>query len=676
MKMPQTQVEMIHFAGGLDQVTPPLSMKPGLCREAQNFEVGVRGGYKHIDGYERFDGQASPSDAIYYMINATISGTIAQGDTIVGGTSGATGQVIAVEASAVVFTLPTGAFQNGEALKVSGVTQATSTGVAYPSASDSLALHAQYNNLAADVYRAFIAEPTGSGAIIGLKYYDGALYAFRRNGSTVTMYKSTTSGWSAVSFGYEVSFTAGGAVTPADGATLTQGGVTATVSRVVKQSGAWGSSTAAGRFIITAPSGGNFAAGAATLTGGASVTLSGAQSAISLAIGGRFRCINYDFGAGQRMYGCDGVNRAFEFDGTVFVPLTTGMTADTPAHIAAHKNHLFLAFGKSLQHSSIADPYSWSPVTGASEMNLGDTITNIIPQPGDAVSGGAMACFTRNRTFVLYGNSSADWKLITLQQDAGALAHTAQNIGTTYVLDDRGVSNLATTQNFGNFAAASISALIRPYLMQRKTLVLDSCIVREKNQYRLLFENADAIYLTFDNNKPVGFMPIVYNHEMVIAESTELSDGTEAIFYGSADGMVYQSEKGTSADGENIHAFINLVFNSSKMPRVLKQYRKAVLEVSGGGYNQFNISASLSYQSSEVPQIDAATMTAELSTGSWDVGSLDSTVWDGRILTPAEQDLIGVGENIAISIAQTSDTYVPITIHGVLLYFTPRRLMR
>jgi hypothetical protein len=48
---------------------------------------------------------------------------------------------------------------------------------------------------------------------------------------------------------------------PMDGDTLTQGAVTATIQRVMWQSGSWTGGTAAGQFVVTNPSGGNFSAG-------------------------------------------------------------------------------------------------------------------------------------------------------------------------------------------------------------------------------------------------------------------------------------------------------------------------------------------------------------------------------------------------------------------------------
>ena len=46
------------------------------------------------------------------------------------------------------------------------------------------------------------------------------------------------------------------------------------------------------------------------------------------------------------MYGANNVDNAFEFDGTTFVKIYTGMDTDTPKYIEAYKNHLFLTFPK------------------------------------------------------------------------------------------------------------------------------------------------------------------------------------------------------------------------------------------------------------------------------------------------------------------------------------------
>jgi len=596
------KVDYFALQGGLDLVTPPLSIAPGFVREAQNYEVGVNGGYVRILGYERFDGRASPSDATYSMLPSTITGSVSVGNTVTGVTSSATGVVVAVEASALAVTKVTGVFDASEVLNVSGSPVATMTSVQIDGGASSSQLHAQYLNLAADQYRSSIGAVPGSGNVLGVWTYGGHVYAFRNasDGLSTKMYKSGAGGWTEVTTG------------------------------------------------------------------------------VTLNPNGKYRFVNYNFGTGQIMFGCDGANKAFSFDGTTFTQITTGMAVDTPDHIAAHVNHLFLSFDNSLQHSAICNYTSWTPVLGAGELNMGDTVTNLLPQPGDA-DGAAMAVYTRNGTFMLYGTSSADWKLVTVQSDMGAFPYTAQYLGGTYVLDDRGVTNMQTTQAYGNFANAAVSSLIRPWVIENKARVVDSCVCKDKNQYRLFFNNGRAMYMTVtagQNGNVHHFMPISYTHNMTCSVSAETSTGDEWMFCGDDTGYVFQMDRGTSFDGQEIESYAQLVFNHLKSPRTRKRYRKAAMEVGGSGYAQFWISADLGYASEDVNPISLTEYIAQLSSGRWDSGVWDVAVWDGRILLPAEVALTGTAENIALRIVQSSDYMQPLAFYGVLLHYSPRRQMR
>ena len=120
----------IGLTGGLDQVTPAYEMKPGRARRAQNFEVDVLNGYRRSGGYERYDGRPSPSDGAYSLMTATITGTVAVGDTLTGLTSAATGVIVSLPGSSFVLTKVVGTFVSGESLQISAVTVATSTSAA------------------------------------------------------------------------------------------------------------------------------------------------------------------------------------------------------------------------------------------------------------------------------------------------------------------------------------------------------------------------------------------------------------------------------------------------------------------------------------------------------------------------------------------------------------------
>ena len=257
--------------------------------------------------------------------------------------------------------------------------------------------------------------------------------------------------------------------------------------------------------------------------------------------------------------------------------------------------------------------------------------------------------------------------------NAGALRRTAQHMGRTFVVDDRGITTLETTQAYGNFAAASISATVRPMIVENKNRIVGTSISRDKNQYRVLFSNGRALYYTLGR----GFMPMVFPDAMTCMFSGEDADGNEVIFAGGQSGYVYQLDRGSSFDGAAIDAFLVLVFNHMKSARIIKRYRKAVVEVGGDGYAEFWMSAELDYGDAEVRmQVPMAQLVAKMTAGRWDSGLWDAGVWDGRALSPSEFGLDGSGENISIRFAQSSNWQSPLTFYGVTTSYTPRRMMR
>ena len=58
--LPRVQYELIRLGGGLDQVTPTLSLPSGYARLAANFECNVNGGYTRILKLGTRQGDAAP----------------------------------------------------------------------------------------------------------------------------------------------------------------------------------------------------------------------------------------------------------------------------------------------------------------------------------------------------------------------------------------------------------------------------------------------------------------------------------------------------------------------------------------------------------------------------------------------------------------------------------------
>lgn len=61
--MSKRQTPYWPFKGGMDIVTPPITVKEGRMIAGSNFEPWIDGGYRRIKGYERYDGHDKPSDA-------------------------------------------------------------------------------------------------------------------------------------------------------------------------------------------------------------------------------------------------------------------------------------------------------------------------------------------------------------------------------------------------------------------------------------------------------------------------------------------------------------------------------------------------------------------------------------------------------------------------------------
>ena len=685
------RVKYFPFVGGEILTDPALSQPPGSLLFGKNYEVYPEGGYRRIDGYERYDGRTKPSESLYWIIefdNGTTAGV--DTDVITGATSGATAELIA---DAVVETgtyggsnaegymavaLLSGNFQLGENIQISASTVATVKAVENALGATTDALDSTYSQASIERARSKIGIVPGSGAIRGVWVYNGLTYAFRDNAGATEckMYKSSASGWTVVDLGQYIRFDTG-SVAVSEGDTLTgaTSGATATVRRVAIRTGTVGASDAEGIFVLSGVTG-TFQAAENLQVSAVTVAVSTSTlTTITLIPGGRYQFVNYNFGgstATNRMYFVDGFNTCMEWDGTYCTPILTGMSVDAPKHIAAHKNHLFLAFQKgSLQHSSIGDQYQWSVVTGASEIGTGAEITGLQVQPGDA-----LAVFNRNRIYILYGTSASDWNLKTFSNDSGASEHTIQNLTETMFLDDRGVTTLSAVNAYGDFMMNSISKKIRPIIEAKKGLSISSVRVRAKGQYRLFFDDGTGIYATFSGNSIAGFIRVDLGKVVYAICSAEDSFGDEILFFGSDDGYVYQMDKGTSFDGSAIEAMLRLSYYHFDSPTRNKRFRKIQFEMQGDSSISLQFQPDYSFSDPDVPEARTRNLNIAGSGGYWNIDNWDTFNWSGQIISTSEENLDGVGTNMGMLILSEAIYEQPHIIQGVTVHYSPRRIRR
>ncbi|MCP5244879.1 MAG: hypothetical protein H6937_02465 [Burkholderiales bacterium] len=705
---------IIPLQGGVDSVTTPALVQPGKLLSSLNFEPDINGGYRRMAGIERYSGQPRPSDASYWIMEVDTSGSFNVGDTITGVTSGVTGEIVLITSVAVVssgdggfFDLlalcgitvsspstanlsililakVTGDFTVGETLNVGGSPQGTVVDVDQDNA-ETAELHAQYKNLAADSVRADISTPAGSGAIRGIWHYKGDEYCFRDNagGTECIMYKATSSGWSALSFGREIQFDgATGEIFEGDTVQGQTSGATGVVKRALLRTGTW-STSGVGTLVFDNVTG-TFQNDENLRVGGVNKAVAdGADSAITLQPGGTFEFDNINFyGTSDtlRMYFADGVNYIHEFDGTRIVPIRTGIGDDKPKYIKGHKNHLFAAIDSSVQVSGTGDPYSWTALTGAAELGLGEECTGLLPQVGDATTG-VLVVTTLRKVFILYGNDSSDFSLTLHAPETGARPYTLQNIGYAHFMDAKGVTQLQASQAFGGFEMSILTKAMQPFIDEKQGKETASCIVRFKNQYRVFFNDGEGLIVYFQPGNVginVSLMPFNYGTDKYMNRVCSFvdADGTERIMAGGSDGYVYEIDRGTSLDGNKMGAYFMTTFIYSKSISLRKRYRRAKLQLRAGNTAQLSVNYDLSHGDLDATYGDFIDKSATGPGGIWDVSSWGQFYWDSSYMQRITIDAKGTGDSIAILVSNDTDEDDPFTIHTLELNYFEGRMNR
>ena len=679
--------EMFTLSGGLDLVTPPINLKPGRLISAINFEPDINGGYRRMAGIERFDGRARPSDAVYYVVDGLVSGPLYVGQQITGATSGATAYVAATEsATRFVITKMVGTFV-AESFTVAAVAYGTISEVAIYGASTKQ-LHADYKYAAAELYRADISAVPGSGAVRGVKYYNGNLYAFRDNvaATACLMYIASAAGWTQVTFGKEIQFTtAVGEIFEGDTVTQVTSGATGVVKRALLRTGTW-SASGVGTLVFDSVTGTFDATNAIQVSGVTKVTASSLCTDISLQPGGKFEfeIINfYGSADSHRMYCADGVNFAGEFDGTRWVPIRTGVGDDNPKFIVGHKKHLMLAIESEVIVSGIGDPYSFTRLTGTVQAATGETITGLKVQVGTATSG-VLVVLTGRKVYILYGNDSTDFNLVTHSPDSGGRAYTMQNIGFAHFLDTKGVTQLEATQAFGSFQLHVLTNLVQPLIDAKAGMEISSCIVRNRNLYRIFFNDGTGLNIQMQPNAYAGapprlgdVLPFDYGERVMnTVDSVVDINGIERKFGSGTDGYVYEMDVGTSFDGDVINSFMVMAFHHSKNPFYRKSYRRCKLRFSAGATAHLNVTYDLSFGDRDSVYSDTSSKLVAGGGAYFDTARWDSLFWDAIYSQEVTIDTPGNGTSISLVISNESAVDETFTINSIQTQYSMGRITR
>jgi hypothetical protein len=716
-----TQSKYFPFNGGLDVVTPALSVDPGFALTMVNYEPWFNGGYRRVDGYERFDGHAKPSNAVFYgaVISSLTGLTTGTGATAAGtgSVSGATGQFVEGVAvggtSWVAITNLVGTFGTSDKIIQSG---GTSTGILTTVPSQSfgpVGTSTTGFNYTADMlanaqayYRSKISAVPGTGNVLGAWQNGTNIYAWRGTGTggAVNAYLSSGTGWTTSGLTYVQTMyynNLGTQGLPANGSVITgnSSGATGTLYQGISHT------VAQGYLALTGVTG-TFSAAEALKAGGTGFgTSTGSNTLFAWPSGGFYRFRNQNFFASSstyNTYGVNGVGPAFQIDqNNVVLPILmpqvamTGQPAsNSPFLVEAANGFLTLAFpGGNFQQSVQGVPYQFNGFLGAAQYGVGAEITGLL-----SMVGPTLIIPTARNTQGLAGNSVSNYVQSVLAEKAGAIKYGSVLLDTVYSLNNLGITSLSRTQSYGNFVGATISQLVQPIVASLRSSFADASIVRGSNQARFYFSDGSVLIIyvpglgqqnkawsAIESGVTAQFGYASYPNPVFNICNSEDNSGNEVSYFGSSngDGFVYQDRSGTSWDGATITSYVRLAFNNVGTPATRKYFRRADLEINSAAQIYLKFAADLSYSnlesSSAVSNLTASNIPVSNVFGGggyWDSVNWNNFEWDGQVISTARASLGGTGENISFLIFHQAIVDNPFILQGLVLYFDPRRLQR
>lgn len=554
----QWQTFPVEMRGGLVTNVSPLQQGinfPGSARSLINFEPSIEGGYRRIEGFNKFDDDYVPP----------------YGEPVVQG-SGQTGTSLNISN---IFTTPVA----GDIITISGVTGTyTIAAASFNSATKTAALTLSTSMASSPADKASITFTNNSTDVIeGLVYFNQKSIVYRNS----DLWESSGTGWTRIN-------------TPSYGTVLVDGGAQTGTSLVVD--GLTGTpqigdtfSVAGIELVYTITSSVTVASGGATLTISPALASSPADNAAVTFLstdrssGGKHRFARYNYLGTSRVMMVDGTNAPARYDGTNLSVLDSAPSDVIGAeHIAEFKGHLFFSKGNQLSFTAPFTDDDFTPANGAGVITIPHRITGLI------VFREQLIIFSTSKIHRLVGNTLADFTLQPISLDIGCVREdTIQEVGGDIAfLGPDGVRLLSATDRIGDFGLAVAS---RPIQSEVNSLVsgntsFASCVIRSKNQYRMFgyspgrtTPSAQGVLATqFQDQTAQGMAWAELRGILVyVADSVYSNEAqAEVIVFAHRDGFVYRMESGSSFDGANIPAFYSTPYFSINDPRVRKTFYK------------------------------------------------------------------------------------------------------
>jgi hypothetical protein len=667
------------IGGGLDLSTPELEVSPSRISGSLNYFDSIEGGYQRGGAIEVFDGKLSPSDNIYHVAtfdnwNSKVTDILADTDITVGTI---TMHVLEVdltvddELTAIVCslagTIPTDIDETP--IDWDG---ASSLVYLVPEGADTDAEHETHVEAAWTYARSLIGEVAGDDDYVkGCLSINDTVVAFRNTGTVPKVFYSSPTGWIEGRIGRVVEVTGITAGTTVAGETFDSGNFIITAATEWYDSDAVPSTTKAWFVITPTTALDEPATGAQTASGGEDFTIASVIQPIQ-AFGEYIQYENFNFLSHPEemsAYLCDGVNLPMTYSPLhkTLLPIAPNFndySGDKATRVRVRGESLIYADGEgTFQVSEHGLPLNFSGLYGASEQGVGGLVTDM-----EMADNEQMIVFTNIAARKLIGNDSSNFTFPPAAGNLGSLFGASQKLDDIFTLSSRGVSSLRRTDTEGGYESGSISQNIRQLTKTLPSRFSCSVALAGQEQIRWYFTDSRFLVMTrrpIKDGYSFGFTEGSYPNIPIRGVCCEVwSDGVERTFGVSTTGFVYELEKGTNVNGEEIYSYLSLHNNHLGTPARNKSFKKVffntaaqnpaslVLDfaVNGGqkSFNTRNIEAT----------VKAATFDeAEFGTGSF------STADNPR----SSSTLKGKGYDIGFSIEHSSKFSKPYNITGYTL---------
>ena len=635
------QTYPVEFRGGLITNLSPLQQginAPGSARILRNFEPSVEGGYRRIEGYDKYDSNIIPP----------YGAPVVHGDS----QSGTTLIIAAIHTTPVA----------GDTLEIAGVTGT------YTIASGGVTYDATNNRATLTLSTALDSSPANAAAVtfkttaskylaIGIAAWEDTALVCKNS----DIFKTGGSGFTKINV-------------PDYGTPLVNG---------ASQTG----STLAIDGLLTAPQQGDAFKIAGvnlvyTVTANATVTSGGTTLAINPALASspaddavitflstsreganKTKFAKYNFNGTEKIVIVDGLNEPALYDNATFTALTSAPTDVIGAtFVAEAKGHLFFAKGDTVTYTAFETDSDFSIGNGAGNFRVGGTVTAL------AVFREQLIIFTESTIHQLTGRAVSDFVVQTITADIGCIdSDTVQEIaGDVIFLGPDGLRLLSATDRIGDFGLASVSKNIQSVMTGfiSANTSFTSCVVREKSQYRLLGynnnitqENAQGILAT--QFAPQGGEGMAFAETRGIrayVADSNYNQNVEQVFFANDDGYLYQMESGNSFDGINIQTTFATPHLPISDPRKRKTFYKLFLYTDPQGSVAFDVSLKLDFDSQGTIQpAPISIQNTQGTVGFFGTGTFGVTRFGTKLLKLFQTQVVGSGFTVSFQFESEDD---------------------